>query len=91
MYKMLLKFRQDIQKAISEYGILLEGKALEVTFVTYLKKNMNLDFVDDILAPLLNPKNLQYTRQALILNYEYPDVNLGKIDFEYRMDLFEDF
>jgi hypothetical protein len=91
IYKPLLTFRQRIQKEIGGYGILLEGKALEANFVTHLKSTIDLDIIDEILANIIDRKKLTYSRNELISSYDYPDIDLEKIDYKHYMDSFEDF
>jgi hypothetical protein len=91
IYKPLLTFRQRIQKEIGGFGILLEGKALEASFVTHLKSSIDLDFIDEILANFIDKEKRIYSRNELISNYNYPDIDLKKIDYDYYMDSFEDY
>lgn len=58
IYKLLLTFRQRFQKEIGGYGILLEGKALEASFVTHLKSTIDLGFIDEILSNIIDRKKI---------------------------------
>ncbi len=92
----LLNYRIEIYELInSQKSILLEGSStnrrIYTNFIKYeLGNNIiaQCELLDDILCSFFNPFSHKITLTELVENYNYPNVDLEKIDFDFYYDSF---
>ncbi|NVK65032.1 MAG: hypothetical protein HWE22_10620 [Flavobacteriales bacterium] len=92
MFNSLLIFRQDIYKTAYPNGGMVEGFSVGLIYSHYLQAklkeviNDNLDDIDNTLSLILDPKQREFDVDELKSQYNYPDVDLDKIDLDWRVD-----
>lgn len=92
MFNSLLNFRQEIYKLAYPNEVMLEGFSVGLIYSQYLQselKNLikeNLGEIDNILWLIIDPKQREIDIEELKNKFNYPDVDLDKIDLEWRMD-----
>lgn len=92
MFNSLLNFRQEIFKVTYPNSGMLEGFSVGLFYSqhlqTELKKTIidNLADIDKTLTLIVDPKQQEYELEQLKSEFKYPDVDLKKIDLEWRME-----
>ena len=92
MFNSLLNFRQEIYKIAYPDGGMLEGFSVGLIYSQYLQgelKNLiknNLEDIDNTLWLILDPKQREIDVEELKSTFNYLDVDLDKIDLEWRID-----
>lgn len=90
----LLSFRLDIYRLIHNHGYQLEGYNVAFAYAMRLRWNLidtlnkNLDEIDEILWLLIDPQKRDIPLETLVSRFNYPDVDLGEHDRQYRFDTF---
>lgn len=92
MFNSLLNFRvKAYELAYPDEGM-LEGFSVGLMYSqhlqTILKKTIleNLAEIDDTLWLILDPQRRDISIEELVSEFNYPDVDLNKIDFEWRIE-----
>ncbi|WP_422092049.1 hypothetical protein [Tenacibaculum ovolyticum] len=92
MFNNLLNFRQEIYKVAYPNEGMLKGFSVGLIYSQYLQselKNLiksNLEEIDNTLWLILDPKQREVDIEELKSKYNYPDVDLDKIDLDWRVD-----
>ncbi len=92
MFNSLLNFRQEIYKVAYPSGGMLEGFSIGLIYSQYLQSELkklikgNLEEIDNTLWLILDPKQRDINIDELKNKYGYPDVDLEKIDLDWRID-----
>ena len=92
LYNNLFNYRRDIYAVTSPDGGMLEGFSGGLYYSFYLKSKLksvikeNLEEIDETLWLLLDPLKRYIDKEVLIGEYNYPDVDLDSIDYEWRME-----
>ncbi|MCH2225056.1 MAG: hypothetical protein MK066_09835 [Crocinitomicaceae bacterium] len=92
MFNNLFNFRQEIYKVASPNEGMLEGFSVGLIYSKYLQSELkklitdNLDDIDDTLWLILDPKKREFDIEELKSRFNYPDVDLDKIDLDWRID-----
>lgn len=81
IYKGLLASRLDIQKVIyNNKYINIEGKGLEPAFKYHIIQKIQLKELDEFIANLWNPHNYAFTKETLIHDFNYPNIDIETIE-----------
>ena len=92
MFNSLLSFRQEVYKLAYPNEGMLEGFSVGLIYSQHLQselKNLikeNLEEIDNTLWIILDPKLREIDIEELKNKFDYPDVDLDKIDLEWRID-----
>ncbi|KXX71146.1 hypothetical protein [Flammeovirga sp. SJP92] len=92
MFNNLWNFRQEIYKVTYPNGGMLEGFSIGLIYSQYLQKELkdlikdNLENIDNTLWLILDPKQREIEIEELTSRFNYPDVDLDKIDLDWRID-----
>ncbi|MGV6862220.1 MAG: hypothetical protein ACWA41_10630 [Putridiphycobacter sp.] len=92
MFNSLLNFRQEIYKVAYPNGGMLEGFSVGLIYSQYLQSELkgliedNLDNIDNTLWLILDPQLREIDIEELKSKYNYPDVDLDKIDLDWRIE-----
>jgi hypothetical protein len=71
---------------------MLEGFSVGLLYSHHLQYNLqsiiknNLEEIDNTLWTILDPERRDLDKQLVVEKYGYPDVELDKIDLEWRME-----
>lgn len=92
LYKRLLSFLLDIQlaKYKNDY-IIIEGKNLESAFVYHIVQQTKVDALNNIITSIWNPNNYEFSKDLLIQDFGYPDIDISQIEREERDRFMDDF
>ena len=88
MFEVLFRYRLQLQKLINvrhsvmEYS---EGNRYPIVIIEEINNKLLADIegIDNILAYLINPKEIHFSTQELIEKYNYPVGNLNEIDINW--------
>ncbi len=88
MFHMLLEIREIMSKYKSLHDSVLAASGHFLTPVHILqslqsKQESEEKAIDEVLYLLMNPSLLFYSREELIANFGFPDVDLDEIDLEW--------
>lgn len=92
MFNSLLNFRQEIYKVAYPNGGMLEGFSVGLVYSQYLQlelKNLiqdNLDDIDNTIWLILDPQKREIDIEVLKSKFNYPDIDLDKIDMDWRVE-----
>lgn len=92
MFNNLFNFRQEIYKVAYLNEGMSEGFSVGLIYSQILQsklKNLikeNLDEIDDTLWLILDPKQREINIEDLKNKFDYPDVDLNKIDLDWRIN-----
>lgn len=92
MFNSLLNFRQEIYKVAYPNGGMLEGFSVGLIYSQYLQAELkglikdNLENIDNTLWLILDPKKRDIDVKELKSKFNYPDVDLDKIDLDWRIE-----
>ena len=92
MFNNLWNFRQEIYKVAYPNEGMLEGFSVGLIYSKYLQSELkkliknNLDDIDDTLWLILDPQKREIDIEELKSRFNYPDVDLDKIDLNWRID-----
>ncbi|MFT5816634.1 MAG: hypothetical protein ACI95K_000101 [Lentimonas sp.] len=92
MFNNLLNFRQEIYKAAYPNEGMIEGFSVGLIYSHYLQGELktliknNLKEIDNTLWLILDPKQREIEIEELKSEFNYPDVDLDKIDLDWRME-----
>ena len=92
MFNNLFNFRQEIYKVAYPNEGMSEGFSVGLIYSQILQsklKNLikeNLDEIDDTLWLILDPKQREINIEDLKNKFDYPDVDLNKIDLDWRIN-----
>lgn len=87
-FGILYRHRELLDRALSARSEWLEASGL-YAFALRMCDSLNdvirknLHTLDEMLAVLINPEGIAFTREALIREYGYPDVDLFSIDADW--------
>lgn len=90
MFNNLLIFRQQIYKVGYPSEGMVEGFSVGLIYSQYLKSklkkiiNYNLEEIDNTLWLILDPKKREIDIEELRTKFAYPDVDLDKIDLQWK-------
>lgn len=90
MFNDLMQFRQKIHTALYPHEEMLDGFYVGLKYSQYLQSELkkvildNLDPIDDVLWMILDPEKRDIPIDTLIAEYAYPDVDLEKVDLEWK-------
>jgi hypothetical protein len=88
MFEMLFSYRMQLQKLTSLTDSVLEYSEYNrypVLIIDTINNKLQADIeaIDNILAYLINPKELHFSNQELIEKYNYPIGDLNEIDSDW--------
>ena len=88
MFEMLFGYRMQLQKLTSLRDSVLEYSEYNrypVLIIDTINNKLQADIeaIDNILAYLINPKEIHFSNQELIERYNYPIGNLNEIDSDW--------
>ena len=88
VFEVLLRYRIKVQQLINVKTFVLEVSGINTIPLTIIagmdaKLENDIAIIDNILYYLLNPKGINYTKEDLITKFNYPDVDLAKIDEDW--------
>lgn len=88
MFEMLFNYRMQLQKLISARDSVLEyleDNRYPILIIEGINSKLQADIeaLDDILAYLINPKEIHFSNQELIEKYNYPVGDLEEIDSDW--------
>jgi hypothetical protein len=92
MFNDLLRFRQEIYQVAYPNAGMLEGFSVGLLYSHHLQHNLkslvknNLEEIDNTLWTILDPERRDLDKKLVVEKYGYPDVDLDKIDLEWRME-----
>jgi len=92
MFNSLLNFRQDIFNVTYPNSGMLEGFNVGLFYSQHLQSELkksiieNLTDIDKTLVMILDPNAREFELEYLKSEFQYPDIDLKKIDLEWRMD-----
>lgn len=92
MFNSLLNFRQEIYKIAYPNEGMLEGFSVGLIYSKYLQAELkslikdNLGNIDYTLWLILDPEQRDIDIEELKSKYKYPDVDLDKIDLDWRVE-----
>lgn len=90
MFNDLMQFRQKVHNAMYPHEEMLDGFYVGLKYSQYLQTELkkvildNLDPIDDVLWLILDPQKRDIPLEDLIANHNYPDVDLEKVDLEWK-------
>lgn len=93
-YEMLIQnfmnFSFEVRSLLRFNSGWLEAGSIDARYSIHKTQNLlnkidlkELNHIEEMLGKLLDPRQQTFTKHQLILNYDYPDVDLHKIDFDY--------
>lgn len=94
LFMSLFNFRQDLYKVAYPTRGMMEGFLVEVAYSNFLQSEIkhtidnNVDNIDNTLCLLIDPRRREFTIEELQHTYNYPDVDLDKIDLEWRIECY---
>lgn len=88
VFEVLLRYRIKVQQLINVKTCVLEVSGINtipLTIISDIDKKSQKDIaaIDNILYYLLNPTGINYTKEDLIIKFNYPDVDLAQIDKDW--------
>jgi hypothetical protein len=88
IFEMLFSYRMRLQKLISVRESVIEysnGNRYPVAIIDDINSKLHADneAIDNILAYLINPKEIHFSTQELIEKYNYPAGDLDEIDSDW--------
>jgi len=87
-YNSLFKYRINLEKLITHNsGVYVASNNFKYPILITKKLNKSIiktsDILDEILGCFLNPNKINYTKKELIEKFNFPDVDLSKIDIDW--------
>ena len=92
IFNSLLNFRQEIYKVAYPNGGMLEGFSVGLIYSQYLQSELknhiqdNLEDIDNTIWLILDPQKREIDIEVLKSKFNYPDVDLDKIDLDWRVE-----
>jgi hypothetical protein len=92
MFNSLMNFRQEIYKVAYPTAGMLEGFSVGLIYSQYLQSELkglireNLENIDNTLWLILDPQQRDIDIEELKSKYNYPDVDLDKINLDWRIE-----
>jgi hypothetical protein len=88
IFEVLFSYRMQLQKLISARDTVLEYSEYNrypILIIDDINSKLQADIeaLDDILAYLINPKEIHFSNQELIEKYQYPIGDLDEIDSDW--------
>ena len=88
IFEVLFSYRMQLQKLVSARDSVLEYSEdnrypILIIEGTNSKLQADIEALDDILAYLINPKEIHFSNQELIEKYQYPIGDLDEIDSDW--------
>ncbi|MEZ4784991.1 MAG: hypothetical protein R3F28_13050 [Candidatus Kapaibacterium sp.] len=90
MYTDLLKYRIEMYKMTVPFSGMLEGFSVGLLYSKCLQQDLNnviannITEIDAVLCNILDPFGMKISYHELVDLHGYPDVDLDKIDLEWR-------
>lgn len=88
IFEVLLRYRIKMHQFISVKATVFEAAGINkipITIMSDIENKLQKDIaaIDNILCYLLNPTRIAYTLEELQTKYNYPDIELDRIDLEW--------
>jgi hypothetical protein len=88
IFEVLLRYRIKLHQFISVKATVLEAAGINkipLTIMSEIENKLQNDIaaIDNILCYLLNPKGMAYSIEELKTKFNYPNVDLDKIDSDW--------
>lgn len=90
----LLSFRIDVYRLIHSGGMMMEGFSVGFAYCMHLRHKLiktleeNLEEIDETLSQLIDPQKRDIPLETMVTQFNYPDVDLGEHDRQFRFDTF---
>ena len=93
LFNNLLQYRSELYRFTLTGSVgMLEGFSAGLLYSLYLQRKLNgiikehVEEIDETLCQLIDPKQRDFSKEELITKYNYPDVDLEKIDLEWERE-----
>ena len=88
LFKKLINYRLDAQLLLScNAGVLAASNfyTLPLRITNSINTNLakELKIIDQILSYIINPNGIAYTKDLLIEQFNYPNIDLDEVDIDY--------
>ena len=93
MFYALIRLKIDIDNILKPKYINLEGVDYNLRFVEHFKFAHIIpckEQFDRFLTDMIAPDGLSFSKEELIKNYAYPDVDLGRLDTDWVIEKYSD-
>ncbi|MCS3796796.1 hypothetical protein [Niastella sp. OAS944] len=92
LFSSLLEYRSDVYRFTYPPSGMMEGYSVGLYYSFYLQGKLrqtiesNIEEIDEVLWLLIDPQKRDIPLTELISRFNYPDADLDKLDFDWRIE-----
>ena len=90
IYEYFINFSETVRNTLNFNSGWIETGTINSRYVIHKTSQLlktidvnKLKEIEELIALIIDPENQSFTKGELIRNYDFPDVDLQKIDLEY--------